>query len=268
MSNSTPLNQLLTIMETLRDPERGCPWDRQQDFETIAPHTLEEVYEVIDAIQQRNWDELKEELGDLLFQIIFYCQLGKEQHHFDLDDVIKGLNDKLIRRHPHVFSDVDFADQVAIKANWEQEKAKEREQKGQSSVLDNVPHAMPALLRAEKLQKRCAQHGFDWDSIGPVVEKVHEEIDEVMEEVTQVSPSSDRVEDEIGDLLFSVVNLARHAKVKPEIALARANKKFERRFREVEKSVLQEGKQLVECDLETLDNWWRKVKENEADNKS
>ncbi|MGF1680795.1 nucleoside triphosphate pyrophosphohydrolase [Photobacterium minamisatsumaniensis] len=255
------IDQLLTIMATLRDPERGCPWDRKQSFASIVPHTLEEAYEVADAIDQQNWDDVREELGDLLFQIIFYCQLGKEQGLFDFDDVVNGLNEKLTRRHPHVFGDSQASSEAEISANWEAEKAKEREGKAQdSSVLANIPLAMPALVRADKIQKRCAKHGFDWDTLGPVVDKVREEIDEVLEEVIQVSPEQGRIEEEMGDLLFAVANFSRHLSVKPEMALQGANKKFERRFREVEKTVLEQGMRLDDCTLEQLDGIWDDVK--------
>lgn len=266
MSDNTqaPIEQLLEIMATLRDPETGCPWDLKQDFASIVPHTLEEAYEVADAINQKNWDEVREELGDLLFQVIFYSQLGKEQGLFAFEDVVRGINDKLIRRHPHVFGDTEFASEAEIHANWEAEKAKERTAKAaDASLLANIPQALPALIRAEKIQKRCAKHGFDWDSLGPVVEKVREELDEVMDEVIQVSPSQDNIEDEIGDLLFAVVNLSRHLKVKPETALQRANQKFERRFREVEKSVLEQGRRVEDCSLEMLDQEWHRVKQRE-----
>ncbi|UTV28191.1 nucleoside triphosphate pyrophosphohydrolase [Photobacterium atrarenae] len=259
-----PIEQLIEIMAKLRDPETGCPWDLKQDFASIVPHTLEEAYEVADAIAQQNWGEVREELGDLLFQVIFYSQLGKEQGLFAFDDVVRSINEKLIRRHPHVFGNTEFASEADIHANWEAEKAKERAEKGEDlSLLANIPKALPALIRAEKIQKRCAKHGFDWDSLGPVVDKVREEIDEVMEEAIQVAPSQDRVEDEIGDLLFAVVNLSRHLQVKPEVALQRANQKFERRFREVEKSVLEQGKRVEECSLETLDHEWNRVKQRE-----
>ncbi|WP_064602065.1 nucleoside triphosphate pyrophosphohydrolase [Photobacterium sp. J15] len=267
MSNKqqAPIEHLVEIMATLRDPENGCPWDLKQSFATIVPHTLEEAYEVADAIEQQNWDDVREELGDLLFQVIFYSQLGKEQGLFDFDDVVSGINEKLTRRHPHVFGEAEFADEAAINANWEAEKAKEREAKGEDiSILANIPKAMPALTRADKIQKRCAKHGFDWDSIGPVVDKVREEIDEVMDEVIQVSPEQHKIEEEVGDLLFAAVNLSRHLKVKPELALQRANRKFERRFREVEKSVLEQGKRLDDCSLEMLDQEWEKVKKQEG----
>ena len=262
--NNTPIEQLIEIMATLRDPQKGCQWDLKQDFASIVPHTIEEAYEVAEAIGQQDWGEVREELGDLLFQVIFYSQLGKEQGLFDFDDVVSGINEKLIRRHPHVFGGAEFADEAAIKANWEAEKAREREAKGADrSVLANIPQALPALIRAEKIQKRCARHGFDWDSVGPVVGKVREEIDEVMDEVIQVSPDQDKIEDEVGDLLFAVVNLSRHLNVRPESALQRANQKFERRFREVERSVLEQGKQIEDCSLAMLDNEWEKVKRRE-----
>ncbi|MCG7584877.1 nucleoside triphosphate pyrophosphohydrolase [Photobacterium sp. OFAV2-7] len=261
----TPIEQLVEIMATLRDPNKGCPWDLKQNFASIVPHTIEEAYEVADAIEQQDWNDVREELGDLLFQVIFYSQLGKEQGLFDFDEVVTGINDKLIRRHPHVFGETEFADDEAINANWEAEKAKERAAKGEdASILANIPKALPALTRADKIQKRCAKHGFDWNTVGPVVEKVKEEIDEVMEEVIQVSPDQDKIEEEVGDLLFAVVNLSRHLKVKPESALQRANKKFERRFREVEKSVLEQGKQFEDCSLEVLDSEWDKVKQREG----
>ncbi|PSW04711.1 nucleoside triphosphate pyrophosphohydrolase [Photobacterium lipolyticum] len=266
MSNKqqAPIEQLIEIMATLRDPNQGCPWDRKQTFASIVPHTIEEAYEVADAIEQQDWNDVREELGDLLFQIIFYSQMGKEQGLFDFNDVVNGLNEKLTRRHPHVFGETDFADDAAINANWEAEKAKERDAKGlDSSLLANIPLALPALSRADKIQKRCAKHGFDWDSVGPVVDKVKEELDEVMDEVIQVSVDHSKVEEEMGDLLFSVVNLSRHLQVKPEQALQRANKKFERRFREVEKNVLEQGRHIDECSLEMLDAEWDKVKERE-----
>ncbi|MBC7001689.1 nucleoside triphosphate pyrophosphohydrolase [Photobacterium sp. BZF1] len=259
-----PIEQLVAIMAKLRDPQNGCPWDLKQTFATIVPHTLEEAYEVADAIEQQNWDDVREELGDLLFQVIFYSQLGKEQGLFDFDDVVEGINEKLTRRHPHVFADTKFASEADINANWEAEKAKERSSKGcDESILANIPRAMPALIRADKIQKRCAKHGFDWDTLGPVVGKVQEEIEEVMEEVIQVSPDQGKIEEEMGDLLFAVANFSRHVKVKPEVALARANQKFERRFREVEKTVLERGKRLDDCSLDYLDAIWDEVKQRE-----
>ncbi|WP_428464685.1 nucleoside triphosphate pyrophosphohydrolase [Photobacterium kagoshimensis] len=265
--NSAAITQLLEIMATLRDPQQGCPWDIKQTFDSIVPHTIEEAYEVADAIYQQDWQEVKAELGDLLFQVVFYSQMAKEQGLFDFDEVVTGLNEKLTRRHPHVFSEAEFADDAEINANWEAEKAKEREQKGEDdSVLANIPLALPALSRADKIQRRCAKHGFDWDTLGPVVDKVKEEIDEVLEEVIQVEPDQAKIAEEVGDLLFASVNLSRHLKVNPEQALQLANKKFERRFRQVEESVLEQGLRLEACSLEKLDGIWDQVKQREKAN--
>ncbi|HIF9066611.1 nucleoside triphosphate pyrophosphohydrolase [Photobacterium damselae] len=261
---SSDIEQLLSIMAKLRDPKDGCPWDIKQSFDSIVPYTLEEAYEVADAIEKQNWLDVKEELGDLLFQVVFYSQMAKEQDLFDFDEVVAGICEKLTRRHPHVFADKQFASEADVKANWEAEKAKERADKAvDNSILANVPLAMPALTRADKIQKRCAQFGFDWDSVAPVAEKVVEELDEVMDEYQQVTLDQNRIEEEMGDLLFSVVNLSRHLNVNPERALQKANKKFERRFRKVEKNVLEKGMEISNCSLEQLDQEWNIVKKME-----
>ncbi|MEJ6518371.1 nucleoside triphosphate pyrophosphohydrolase [Shewanella bicestrii] len=273
--SSTDVAPLLKIMEKLRDPQSGCPWDKAQTFQTIVPFTLEEAYEVADTIERLALDELPDELGDLLFQVVFYCQLGKELGRFDFSTVVNKITDKLTRRHPHVFGNEVFeadASSQQMKANWEAIKASEREQKAlaagvtspsEVSVLDDIPRAQPALSRSIKIQQRVARVGFDWPELEPVVAKIHEEIDEVLAEVNQPTLDQAKVQAEMGDLLFAVVNLARHLKVDPEQALRQANVKFERRFKGVEAFARQNNKALEEHSLEELDAYWDKVKQGE-----
>jgi len=260
-------------MQALRDPENGCPWDRKQTFLSITAHTIEEVYELVDAIEQKDFSELKGELGDLLFQVVFYAQMAKEQNLFDFNDIIETLNEKLIRRHPHVFTELKFADEEAVHVNWEAEKSKERGLKASQenksrSVLDNIPQVLPALNRAYKIQKRCANVGFDWDSLPPVIDKIKEELDEVLAEVKRddltEAQKQERIEDELGDLLFANVNLVRHLQCNPEQVLRQANNKFEKRFRSVELAILKQGKEMQECSLAELDLIWDQVKKEEG----
>ncbi|MBT1443381.1 nucleoside triphosphate pyrophosphohydrolase [Shewanella sp. JM162201] len=265
-ANAEPIadiNPLLAIMAKLRDPEHGCPWDKAQRFETIVPFTLEEAYEVADTIERMDLDELPDELGDLLFQVVFYCQLGKEQGLFDFAEVVKRICAKLTSRHPHVFGDIEVSSSKDVKDNWEAIKARERKAKDKHSVLDDVPVGLPALSRAAKIQKRVARVGFDWGELPPVVAKVEEEIAEVLAEVQVENPDPERVASEMGDLLFAVVNMARHLGVEPEQALRLANQKFERRFRGVEQLACENGRQLTDYSLAELDGFWDEVKRQE-----
>ena len=273
---SYTIEDLKTLMGRLRDPETGCPWDTRQSYRTIVPHTLEEAYEVADAIEREDYPHLKDELGDLLFQVIFYTQLGREDGHFDFDGVVDHLVRKLVRRHPHVFpegtleSSIDpdnRPDEAWIKESWERIKAEERAEKPvadtPASRLDGIARTLPAMARAEKLQRRAARHGFDWPDIGPVFDKLHEEIDELKEAWQMAEAGTgdlDAVEDELGDLLFVCVNLARFLKVNPEQALKRTNHKFDARFRAIERVLEKEGRNLDEETLEALDAVWQSVK--------
>lgn len=256
------IDELLQVMARLRDPEQGCPWDCEQTFATIAPYTLEEAYEVADAIARADMAELRDELGDLLFQVVFHAQMAREAGHFDFDDVVRAIVDKMVRRHPHVFADVQVADAAEQTRRWEAQKAEERAARAQQqshSVLDGVAVALPALVRAEKLQKRAARVGFDWPDIQGPLDKVREEIDEVQAELAAAAPQ-DRVAGEIGDLLFAVVNLARHRGVDAETALRQASLKFERRFRHVEQSLQAAGRELTEATLAEMDALWEEAK--------
>lgn len=267
------LDDLLHLMARLRDPQHGCPWDLKQDYASIVPHTLEEAYEVADAIERGDFDHLPGELGDLLFQVVYYSQLAREEGRFDFARVVDGITTKLVRRHPHVFPDgdlygaVDVAklDEAAVKQRWEAIKAEERAEKAaapeQLSLLDDVPAALPSLSRAIKLQNRAAQVGFDWPEALPVVDKVREELDEVLEAMSE--NDADAIEEEIGDLLFVVSNLARHLKVEPERALRAANRKFERRFRFIEQALREAGRNMEDCALDELDALWGEAKKLE-----
>lgn len=255
-----PIDALLAIMARLRDSERGCPWDREQDFATIAPYTIEEAYEVADAIERGDMTALKDELGDLLFQVVFHARMAEEAGHFAFDDVAKAISDKMIRRHPHVFGDTVIADAAAQTEAWEAHKAAERATGGGAdSVLDGVARAFPALLRAAKVSRRAARVGFDWPDARAVIPKIIEEIGEIKAEL-DAGAAPARLEDQIGDLLFAASNLARKLDIEPETALRRATAKFERRFRRVETLAAEHG---VGRDLDALETLWQQAKREE-----
>lgn len=287
VSGETPIEQLRQIMIRLRSPESGCAWDIRQTFESIAPFTLEEAYEVVDAIERSDADDLQDELGDLLFQVIFHSQMASELELFDFDDVTRNIVEKMIRRHPHVFSDARYGSELEQKKAWESIKALERQQKldrktkrlktslsteegfaddsdceqddlNQASILDGVARNQTALKLAQKLQKRAASIGFDWPVIDPVWNKLDEEIAEVKQAIDQDNQFA--VTDEIGDLLFTVVNLARHLGVDAETALRHANQKFEMRFRQVEQLASEQDMLMSEADLADLDKLWNLAK--------
>jgi len=272
----TAIDRLIAIMTMLRDKQHGCPWDLEQTIKSLLPYTLEEVYEVADAIENNDLVELEDELGDLLFQVIFYAQIAKEQGAFDFRDIATAITDKLIRRHPHVFPDGDVekfgirqeidAQQVVV--NWEAIKEIEREEKrkkggkqavqGVESILDDVPRALPAMERARKLQKRAAQVGFDWAEVAPVLEKLKEEVAEFEEALA--SGDLERMSDELGDVLFATINLARHSKIEPEVALRSTNRRFETRFNWIEVALYKQGKVFKDAKLEELDALWGQAK--------
>ena len=251
------MQQLLEIMQRLRDPENGCPWDVEQDFSTIAPFTIEEAYEVADAIARDDMTDLKDELGDLLFQVVFHAQMAKEQGSFDFDDVHQAVCDKMLRRHPHVFADLEIKDATHQTQVWEVYKAEERKHKGEHSLMDGIPAGMAELQRSVKIQKRAGKVGFDWASHGPVLEKFDEELVEMREAIA--SGDRDAMEDELGDLLFVATNLARQLNIDPGTALRRGNAKFERRFRAMEDAVGgHDGLEVME--LDAMEDLWQKIK--------
>jgi nucleoside triphosphate diphosphatase len=258
------IDRLLWVMARLRAPEGGCPWDREQDFSTIAPYTIEEAYEVADAIGRGDMRDLADELGDLLLQVVYHAQMAKEAGHFDFEAVAEQIAAKMVRRHPHVFGDAVVADAAEQTHAWEATKAAERAAKaeGGGSLLDDVPLALPALVRAAKLQKRAARAGFDWPDVEPVLAKLDEEIAELRAELA-AGRTPARVRDEVGDLLFAAVNLARHLGIDPEDALRATNRKFERRFRAIEQALAASGRRAAEASLEELEALWQQAKRRE-----
>ena len=263
MKKPPPIHQLLPIMEDLRHPDTGCAWDKKQTFETIAPYTIEEAYEVADAIKNNDQQSLKEELGDLLFQIVFYAQISKEKGGYDFNDIVEGISEKMVKRHPHVFGKKVFVSIEDQNLAWEEQKALERSKNTkEKGILAGVAHALPALLRAQKLQKRAARVGFDWPNNGPVIEKIREELEEVTDAL-KLKNNKKKIAEEIGDLLFTCVNLARHANIEAEQALMAGNEKFQRRFQSIENSLKNSGKTVEECSLDELEGLWNKAKSEE-----
>ena len=260
------MQRLLEIMVRLRDPDGGCPWDQRQTYSTIVPYTLEEAYEVADAIQRGDMSELRDELGDLLFQIVFYSQIASEEGHFVFDDVARGICDKMIRRHPHVFADAEYANDEQLRQAWEAKKAEERAGRdavAETGQMDGVARALPALIRAEKLQKRAARVGFDWPDAQGAFDKTREELDEVQAEIE--SGDTGRLQDELGDLLFAMVNVVRLLGMDAEQALSQANEKFERRFRLMERRLRAAGHDDPRgLSLQVMDAAWDEVKRTES----
>jgi ATP diphosphatase len=270
--HASGIQRLLAIMARLRDPQGGCPWDQQQTFATIAAYTIEEAYEVVDAIDRGDFDDLRDELGDLLLQVVFHARMAEEAGHFAFADVVDAICGKMERRHPHVFADAHVEGVEAQARDWELHKRREREARGVAgdiSALAGIARGMPEWQRALKLQKRAATVGFDWPGPAPVIAKLHEEIEEVRVEFAAVAAAPAdaamhaRLEDEIGDLLFVCANLARHAKVDPGAAMRRANAKFERRFRRMEQMATVDGTQLSSMTLEEQDRYWNRAKAEE-----
>ena len=261
---SEPLARLLAVMAWLRDRRHGCPWDIEQTFRTIAPYTLEEAYEVADAIERDDMTALKEELGDLLLQVVYHAQMAREAGAFGFTDVAAAIADKMVDRHPHVFGDLKIADADAQAVSWEARKAAERAKRSDGAIpagtLDGIARALPALLRADKIQKRAARVGFDWKTLGPVIDKIEEELNELRHELAASNPDHSRLVDELGDVLFAVANLARHCKVNPEAALRSTNDKFETRFRYLERRLGEQGRKPADATLEEMEALWQEAK--------
>jgi MazG family protein len=262
------MDKLLDIMKALRDPKTGCPWDIQQTFETMVPYTLEEAHEVIETIENNDMTALKDELGDLLLQVVFHSQMASEKGLFDFADVAEGICQKMTRRHPHVFGDAEMRDVGVQNKAWEDQKALERKEKDENtSILDGITLSLPALTRAVKLQKRAARVGFDWPEVSQVIEKLQEEMIELSEELINAKDNHEKIEEEFGDMMFVYANLARHLKINPEIALRKCNKKFETRFKMIEQYLINDGKVIEETCLEELDALWDKAKAELKNNK-
>ncbi len=272
MKPGKDIARLLAIVARLRSRESGCPWDVAQDFSSIAPYTIEEAYEVADAIERGDFEDLKDELGDLLLQVVFHAQMADEEGEFTFGDVVEAITTKMIRRHPHVFGDVDASDAAAVKLRWNAIKAEEKAGRAArrsadgvtgdaASLLDDVPVALPALTRSIKLQKRAGTVGFDWNDWRAVIAKLREEIEETERELGQTTWDPDRLEDELGDILFAAANLARHLSIDPEGALRRANAKFRSRFAHIETELRRRGRDITEASLDEMEALWIEAKQ-------
>ena len=266
-NSSKGMLRLQAIMRALRDPQSGCPWDIEQNFKSIAPYTVEEAYEVADAIERENWDDLKNELGDLLLQTVYHTQMAEEENLFNFNDVVNQISEKMIKRHPHVFGSLkqNKTSDQQIK-DWEAIKADERVKKNQTGILDDVALNLPALVRSLKLQKRAARVGFDWPTVSKVLQKIEEETKELVE--AKEFESQERINEEFGDLVFSIVNLGRHLKVDPEEALKKANKKFVTRFNFIEDEIKSQGRNLEDTSLEEMEQLWQSAKITDSNNRT
>ena len=266
-NSSKGMLRLQEIMRALRDPQSGCPWDIEQNFKSIAPYTVEEAYEVADAIERENWDDLKNELGDLLLQTVYHTQMAEEENLFNFNDVVNQISEKMIKRHPHVFGSLkqNKTSDQQIK-DWEAIKADERVKKNQTGILDDVALNLPALVRSLKLQKRAARVGFDWPTVSKVLKKIEEETKELVE--AKEFESQERINEEFGDLMFSIVNLGRHLKVDPEEALKKTNIKFITRFQFIEDEIKSEGRDLEDTSLEEMEKLWQRAKNTGSSNRT
>jgi len=259
MMDSTGIQRLLDIMAQLRDPQNGCPWDLKQTYQSIAPHTIEEAYEVADCIECDDLDHLPGELGDFLFQVVFYAQLAKEEGRFEFQDIVNAICDKLVRRHPHVFADQKFETTEELSKAWEGFKEQERGGRTEAGVFADIPNALPAMTRSRKIQARAVRQGFDWSETSQAVAKIDEELSELKHEANNNGKAA-RLEHELGDLLFSCVGLARRLKIDAEQALRKANERFMQRFQTMQQLVVDDGKSFEDCALETMLVYWNKTK--------
>lgn len=257
------IQDFIKLIAQLRNPNGGCPWDLKQNYQSMIPCLTEETYEVIDAIEKNDVENLREELGDLLMQVVFFSQLASEEKKFTFDDVVNEVAEKIVRRHPHVFGDKSANNEKEALERWNEIKAQEKQGQTDKSILAAIPHAFPALMRAQKMQKKCAKVSFDWDNLPDVIAKVEEELEEIKQELNRPHLMQEKVEEELGDFLFATVNMARHLNIDAEEALRKANQKFERHFRAVEQKLAAQGKSPAQSSLAEMDILWTEVKSEE-----